>query len=65
MNCANDLFDELEFTKNQAIHLCAFLSDMPAGEDKNALKNEETRLTFGLVSTKRRLKQRLEIQKIP
>jgi hypothetical protein len=38
MNCANDLFDELEFTKNQAIHLCTFLSDMPAGEDKNALE---------------------------
>ena len=38
MNCANNLFDELEFTKNQAIHLCAFLSDMPAGEDKNALE---------------------------
>ena len=38
MNCANNLFDELEFTKNQAIHLCAFVSDKPAGEDKNALE---------------------------
>ena len=36
MKCANNLFDELEFTKKQAIHLCAFHSDMPAGEDKNA-----------------------------
>jgi uncharacterized protein (UPF0332 family) len=38
MKCANNIFDELEFTKNQAIHLCAFLSDMPAGEDKNAFE---------------------------
>ena len=36
MKCANNIFDELEFTKKQAIHLCAFLSDMPAGEDKNS-----------------------------
>ena len=38
MKCANDLFDELEFTKKQAIHFFEFLSDMPAGEDKNALE---------------------------
>ena len=36
MKFANNIFDELEFTKKQAIHLCAFLSDMPAGEDKNS-----------------------------
>ena len=36
MKCANDIFDELDFTKKQAIHLCAFLSDMSAGEDKNS-----------------------------
>ena len=36
MKCANNLFDELEFTNKQAIHLCSFHSDMPAGEDKNA-----------------------------
>jgi len=36
MKCANNIFDELEFTKKQAIHLCAFLSDMPAGEDENS-----------------------------
>jgi hypothetical protein len=28
-------------------------------------RNEETRLTFGLVSTKRRFKRRLTTQKVP
>jgi hypothetical protein len=41
MKCTNNLFDELEFTKKQAIHLCAFLSDMPAGEDKNAFEKRK------------------------
>ena len=36
MKWANDIFDELEFSKKQVIHLCAILSDMKAGEDKNA-----------------------------
>ena len=41
MKCAINLFDELEFTKKQAIHLCAFLSDMPAEEDKNAFEKRK------------------------
>ncbi len=36
MKCAKNLFDEFKLTKKQAIHLCLFLSDMLAGEDKNA-----------------------------
>jgi hypothetical protein len=33
MKCANNLFDEVKFTKKQATNLCEFLSDMPAGEE--------------------------------
>ena len=57
MNCANDLFDELEFTKKQANHLRAFLSDMPAGEDKNALeKRRNAAYIWSCVDKKKVLK---------
>ena len=36
MKCANNLFDLAVFIEKQATNLCEFLSDMPAGEDKNA-----------------------------
>ena len=35
MKCANNLFDEVKFTMKQANNLCEYISDMPAGEDKN------------------------------
>ncbi len=38
MKCDYNLFNELEFTKKQAIRLCAFISDMPAGDFKNAFE---------------------------
>ncbi len=38
MKCANNLFDLAVFIEKQATNLCAFLSDMPSGEDKNALE---------------------------
>ncbi len=44
MKRANNIFDELEFSKKQAIHLCVFLSDMPAGEDKNAYEKRKNGL---------------------
>ena len=36
MKCANNLFYLTVFIEKQATILCEFLSDMPAGEDKNA-----------------------------
>ena len=39
MNCANHLFDLVNFTKEQANHLCSFVSEMPAGEDRFAQRN--------------------------
>ncbi len=53
MNCANNLFDELEFTKKQAVHLCTFLFDMPEGKDKNSFENDKTQLKFCLVTRRR------------
>ncbi len=64
IKCADNLFDELDFIKKQAINLCAFLSDMPAGEDKTHKRNEETRLTFDLVTTRSMSKRRLTKQKL-
>ncbi len=54
MKCANNLFDELEFTKKQAILLCAFLSDMLAGEDKNTFeKRKNTAYIWSCVDKKK------------
>ena len=41
MRYANDLFNLVYFTKEQAIILCDFISEMPAGEDKFAQKNRQ------------------------
>ena len=41
MKCANNLFDLAIFIEKQANNLCEYISDMPAGEDKNAYEKRK------------------------
>ena len=59
MRYANDLFNLVNFTKEQAIILCDFISEMPAGEDKFAQRNRQEAAYKWSILDKRNIKKKM------
>ena len=59
MNCANNLFDLLNETKENEIRFCNFISEITAGEDKFAQKNRQEAAYKWSILDKRNIKKKM------
>ena len=54
MKSANNLFDLVVFTEKHATTLCAYIADLPAGDDKNEyVKRKQAAFNWSVLDQKK------------